>query len=65
MVQIANGFGVLTVAESVQDDETIEVLRRFGVNLAQGNHLGKPQPLEQALAGPQSTSEAQSLLKPG
>ena len=65
MVQIANGFGVLTVAEAVQDDETIEVLRRFGVNLAQGNHLGKPQPLEQALAGPQSTSEAQSLLKPG
>ncbi len=64
VVQIANGFGVLTVAEAVQDDETVEVLRRFGVNLAQGNHLGEPGPVEQVLAA-QPSSDPKALSKPG
>jgi EAL domain-containing protein (putative c-di-GMP-specific phosphodiesterase class I) len=45
IVQIAKGLGKQTVAEFVGDDATIELLREYGVDYAQGYHLGKPQPV--------------------
>jgi diguanylate cyclase (GGDEF)-like protein len=67
MVQIANGLGVLTVAESVGDDETVEMLRRFGVDFAQGPHLGAPRPIEEAIPKPAQpeVSDARLLSNPG
>jgi diguanylate cyclase (GGDEF)-like protein len=50
IVQIARGLGKATIAEYVQDDATIEMLRDFGVDMAQGFHLGRPMDLEQSLA---------------
>jgi PAS domain S-box-containing protein len=45
IVNIAQGFGQQTIAEGVEDAETLELLRAYGVDLAQGFHLGRPQPL--------------------
>ncbi|MDW5594490.1 EAL domain-containing protein [Conexibacter stalactiti] len=48
-VEIARGMGKETIAEYVGDDETVELLRRLGVDYAQGFHIGRPAPLEQRL----------------
>jgi diguanylate cyclase (GGDEF)-like protein len=42
IVQIARGLGKSTIAEFVQDDETTQMLREYGVDMAQGYHLGRP-----------------------
>ena len=44
MVEVARGLGVKTVAEFVEDQATLELLRDYGVDLAQGFHVGPPQP---------------------
>ncbi|MDX6673329.1 MAG: hypothetical protein QOH11_747, partial [Solirubrobacteraceae bacterium] len=46
IVNLAQGFGQKTIAEGVEDAETLELLREFGVDYAQGYHLGRPAPLE-------------------
>ena len=38
-------FGIEMVAEGVEDEETLELLREHGVTYAQGYHLGRPAPL--------------------
>lgn len=38
------GFGKTTVAEFVEDEQTLEILRGVGVDLAQGYLIGKPGP---------------------
>ncbi|MGH2900590.1 MAG: putative bifunctional diguanylate cyclase/phosphodiesterase, partial [Solirubrobacteraceae bacterium] len=42
VVNIARGLGTRTVAEFVGDDETVDLLRRLGVDFGQGYHLGMP-----------------------
>ena len=46
VVDIARGLGRHTIAEFVEDAETLELLRLMGVDYAQGYHLAKPGPLE-------------------
>jgi EAL domain-containing protein (putative c-di-GMP-specific phosphodiesterase class I) len=43
---IGHRLGVLTVAESVEDEETMRTLRTIGVDYAQGYVIGRPMPLE-------------------
>jgi EAL domain-containing protein (putative c-di-GMP-specific phosphodiesterase class I) len=50
IVQIARGLGKTTIAEYVQDETTTRMLREFGVDMAQGFHLGKPAELKAGLA---------------
>jgi EAL domain-containing protein (putative c-di-GMP-specific phosphodiesterase class I) len=50
IVQIARGLGKTTIAEYVQDDATTQMLREFGVDMAQGYHLGRPVDAVEALA---------------
>ncbi len=45
MVQVAKGLGMKTVAEFVGSDETLVFLREYGVDYAQGFHIGKPTPV--------------------
>jgi EAL domain-containing protein (putative c-di-GMP-specific phosphodiesterase class I) len=45
IVSLARAFGLQTVAEGVEDDETMAVLRTEGVDYGQGFHLGRPQPI--------------------
>jgi EAL domain-containing protein (putative c-di-GMP-specific phosphodiesterase class I) len=45
IVGLAQGFGLQTIGEGVEDEATLELLREFGVDHAQGFHLGRPAPL--------------------
>jgi diguanylate cyclase (GGDEF)-like protein len=49
IVQIARGLGKTTIAEYVQDDVTAKMLREYGVDMAQGYHLGRPVDIAEAL----------------
>jgi len=42
IVQIARGLGKRTIAEFVEDEDTRTMLRDYGVDMAQGYHLGRP-----------------------
>jgi diguanylate cyclase (GGDEF)-like protein/PAS domain S-box-containing protein len=48
IVMIAQALGVRTVAEGVEDEATLGLLRKYGVDFAQGWHLGAPAPVEPA-----------------
>lgn len=50
IVQIARGLGKTTIAEYVQDDATTKMLREYGVDMAQGYHLGRPMDAVETLA---------------
>jgi PAS domain S-box-containing protein len=45
VVNLAHGFGLTTVAEGVEDLDTLELLISLGVDHAQGFHLGRPAPI--------------------
>jgi diguanylate cyclase (GGDEF)-like protein/PAS domain S-box-containing protein len=45
VVDIARGLGKQTIAEFVEDAETLELLRGMGVDYAQGFYIAKPAPL--------------------
>jgi EAL domain-containing protein (putative c-di-GMP-specific phosphodiesterase class I) len=55
IVQIAHGLGKRTVAEFVGDEATVRLLRRFGVDFAQGYYTGKPVAV--SMTWPPATSE--------
>jgi EAL domain-containing protein (putative c-di-GMP-specific phosphodiesterase class I) len=42
IVKLAQGFGLQTVAEGVEDSATVEALGDLGVDLIQGYHVGRP-----------------------
>jgi diguanylate cyclase (GGDEF)-like protein len=44
IVQIAEGMGLETIAEYVEDAETLELLRDLGVDYCQGFEIGRPEP---------------------
>jgi diguanylate cyclase (GGDEF)-like protein/PAS domain S-box-containing protein len=46
IVSIARGLGQKTVAEGVEDEETLATVRKLGVDYAQGFYLGRPEPTE-------------------
>jgi EAL domain-containing protein (putative c-di-GMP-specific phosphodiesterase class I) len=48
-VNLARDFGQKTVAEGVEDAETLAMLRAAGVDYAQGYVLGRPAPLADTL----------------
>ncbi|MEX1254556.1 MAG: EAL domain-containing protein [Dehalococcoidia bacterium] len=52
IAELARGLGKQTIAEYVQDQATVDLLRELGVDFGQGNHLGRPIPVEEALAAP-------------
>jgi PAS domain S-box-containing protein len=49
-VGLARDFGYQTIAEGVEDSETLALVRELGVDFAQGYHLGRPAPLQQPAA---------------
>ncbi len=44
MNEVAQGLGIQTIAECVEDKETLDLLAGIGVNLVQGYYLGRPTP---------------------
>ena len=49
IVGIAQGLGKTTIAEFVEDEQTAILLREYGVDMAQGYHLGAPVGVEEGL----------------
>ena len=39
-------MNLVTIAEHVEDEPTLQVLKEIGVDLVQGYHLGRPQAVE-------------------
>lgn len=58
IVDVARGLHRITIAEFVEDHETLEMLRDFGVDKVQGYFLDMPRPDHPALAPPASASDA-------
>jgi diguanylate cyclase (GGDEF)-like protein/PAS domain S-box-containing protein len=46
IVDVARRFGMCTIAEGVEDERTLQILRDAGVDSAQGFFLGRPAPVE-------------------
>jgi PAS domain S-box-containing protein len=49
VVNLARGFGQETVAEGVEDEATLRMLRELGVDFAQGYAIARPGPLVDVL----------------
>ena len=45
IVAIARELGVLTVAEGIEDAQTLDLITDYGVDFAQGFHIGRPVPV--------------------
>ncbi|MDQ1600793.1 MAG: hypothetical protein QOD68_2267 [Actinomycetota bacterium] len=45
IVSLAHAFGLKTIAEGVEDEQALNLLRAEGVDFAQGFHLGRPGPI--------------------
>lgn len=59
MVDLARGLGIKTVAEQVEDEETLHILLELGVDYAQGYYFGKPMRAEEKIMLFSSTDKAQ------
>jgi PAS domain S-box-containing protein len=45
VAEVCQAYGIRTIAEFVQDEPTMELLRRLGVELVQGYLIGAPEPI--------------------
>jgi EAL domain-containing protein (putative c-di-GMP-specific phosphodiesterase class I) len=45
IVDVARNFGIETIAEGVETEDTLELLRALGVDYAQGYLIGRPGPV--------------------
>lgn len=45
IVSLAQGFGNETIAEGVEDEATLKLLKEYGVDYAQGFFIGRPAPM--------------------
>jgi EAL domain-containing protein (putative c-di-GMP-specific phosphodiesterase class I) len=60
IVDLSAQLGKTTIAEFVGDDRTVELLRDYGVDFAQGFHLGHPRPIGEIWA----ETDASKALRP-
>ena len=61
MVALAHGLGKQTIAEFVEDEETLQLLDELGVDYAQGYHIGRPAPLHPRLENAGSSLNRSSV----
>ena len=48
IADIAKGFGKQTIAEFVDQEALLPILKEYGITYGQGFHLGKPMPIKEA-----------------
>jgi diguanylate cyclase (GGDEF)-like protein len=58
ITEVAKVMGLQTVAEFVGSKAAVKLLKKIGVDYAQGHYIGKPIPIEPVLADLQETSRA-------
>jgi EAL domain-containing protein (putative c-di-GMP-specific phosphodiesterase class I) len=61
MNQVAHALGKVTVAECVENEETLKILKEMGVDRAQGNYIGRPDSVPAAIAPFSLTTDGLSL----
>ncbi len=44
IADVAKGMGIKTIAEFVENEEVLQILKEYGVDYAQGYFIGKPSP---------------------
>ena len=59
MVGVARDFGMKTVAEGVEDQETLELLGAIGVDYAQGYWIGRPAPIDEKRPTPKDPARSE------
>ncbi|MGB5440363.1 MAG: EAL domain-containing protein [Gammaproteobacteria bacterium] len=62
MNQVAHALGKQTVAECVENAETLFILREMGIDRAQGNHIGRPHKVPALFV--LQDSRAQAAIQP-
>lgn len=45
IADVARGMGIKSIAEFVESEETLKIVKKLGVDYAQGYHIGKPEHL--------------------
>jgi PAS domain S-box-containing protein len=63
LVDVGRAYGIHTVAEFVQDEPTLGLLREIGVDYAQGYLIGRPEPIDLLLAGNDAQPGARARLR--
>jgi diguanylate cyclase (GGDEF)-like protein/PAS domain S-box-containing protein len=58
--EVAHSMGLLTIAEFVEDNETLQIVTDIGVDFAQGYAVGRPKPLEEFAAPAAGVARAAS-----
>ena len=51
IVAVAKSYGLNTIAEGVEHEESLQILEKLGVDLAQGYYLGRPESLGAEIKG--------------
>jgi EAL domain-containing protein (putative c-di-GMP-specific phosphodiesterase class I) len=46
LIEMAHAFGKKTVAEFVESEDILTILKEFGIDYAQGYHIGRPEAME-------------------
>ncbi len=59
LVEISRGLGIRTVGECVENSETLELIREYGVDYAQGWETGRPDEPDRVI-GPQPATASPS-----
>ena len=63
LVQVCQAYGIQTVAEFVQDEATLRLLREIGVDYAQGYLIGRPEPVDGLLSTRRPVPPAPARLR--
>lgn len=63
IVGLAREFDQITIAEGVEDEATLMMLKELGVDQAQGYLFGRPAPRSQSPAGPDPDSDPVSVRR--
>ena len=50
LVEVAQGMGMKTLGEYVEDDATLDILRQLDVTYGQGYYIGRPGPVRDLAA---------------
>jgi EAL domain-containing protein (putative c-di-GMP-specific phosphodiesterase class I) len=50
MIQVIQALGKKAVAEYVENEEILQILKSMGIDFVQGYHIGHPVPVEKILS---------------
>jgi diguanylate cyclase (GGDEF)-like protein len=61
-IELGHALGLVVVAEGVEDDRALELLRKLGCDVAQGYWIGRPLPAAELALVPESAQDLEQTL---